>query len=117
MSIIFVIFSLAVLIWLLFSQGNKMRDKRIMAELNAQKDGNKGDRINTQSVLNSTLNQVNYPKFLIFSLLIIVFAYNLFLYGTFESSRFPSLAFGLYNIFVTVSLLLLFKKTKFNFIF
>jgi hypothetical protein len=48
----------------------------------------------------------------VLSLVLIVFAFNAFLYGTFDSSRTPVLALGIYNIFVTASILLSLKKSK-----
>lgn len=111
MSSIFFIFFLLLLAWFLFSQGNKNKEKRLRATLKAEQDTASG-QTSDPLVNTATLNTVRYPKFLVFSLLILLFAFNLFVYGTFSAARTPVLALGLYNIFVTVAVLLSIQKSK-----
>lgn len=93
---IFLLFCSILLVWFSISQGNKNKEQRIGTALNSKKDN----------------DVIEYPKFLGLSLIIIVIAFNVFMYGTLNSFRMPSLAFGLYNFFIVSAVILVIKKSK-----
>ncbi len=57
-------------------------------------------------------NEVVSPKFLTFSIVLIVIGFNLFLYDTITASRAPLLGIGLYNLFLVAAVMVSIKKSK-----
>ncbi|MFZ5376195.1 MAG: DUF4153 domain-containing protein [Patescibacteria group bacterium] len=60
----------------------------------------------------TTISNVSYPKYLGLSIGVIVFAFNIFLYGTFDANRLPVLGLAAFNFAGVAAVLLSMDRAK-----